>query len=145
MSDFSKAALDALVAQNLAQDTSRSAISAPAPEKRKGAPAWAQILNIAGPIADGLSTMHVMNQSGPMADGSGYVKGVEANPIYGKNPTAGKIMAVKGGQAALSALVSHFFPKIAKPLGVANGIVGGAAAGLNLHTANKIKKLRGID
>lgn len=142
MPDFNSKAIEALVAANLREDP--PAISAPAPE-RKRAPAWAQIMNIAGPLADGLSTVHAMNQSGPLPDGRGYVNVGEANPMYGKNATAGKVMAIKGGQAAISALVSHFFPKVAKPLGIANGVMGGVGVGINMKNANYAKKLRGID
>lgn len=144
MSDFLKSNLNDLVAESLRSSPAAAVVQQAEPAKKK-APLWAQLLNVAGPMADGLSTMHVMNQSGPMADGSGYVSGVESNPLYGKNATAGKVLGIKGGQAALSVLMSHFFPKIAKPLGIANGALGGLATGLNMNTANKIKKLRGTD
>lgn len=66
---------------------------------RRGAPWWPTALAIAGPLADGFSTMYAMRQSGPnarVAEGNGLF-----HKLFGSDVTAGEILAFKVAQAAL--------------------------------------------
>ena len=130
MPDLSKAALDALVASNLRE--SPPAISAPESEK-KGVSKWAQLAMLAGHGIDAGTTIHALNNGAE-----------EANPIYGKQPSAGKVLGIKAGSAALQALMQHFIgkksPGVANALGYGTGAALGAVGINNMINANKSNK-----
>ena len=130
MPDLSKAALDALVAANLRE--SPPTISAPADEK-KGVSKWAQLASIAGHGIDAGTTIHALNKGA-----------MEGNPLYGEQPSAGKVLGIKAGSAALQALMQHFIgkksPGVANALGYGTGIGLGAIGINNMINANKSNK-----
>lgn len=149
---FSKSNLDRLVQQSNQQyappqedfigPPDEGFNAGPAMPEPKRAGKWATLANIMGPLVDGASTMWAMNQSGP------NMQVAEGNGIFGKNPSAGKIMGIKAGQAALQGLLSHFArgdqgANGAKLSGIANAGVGTYAAinniraGLQAREANK--------
>ena len=153
-SPFSKAAMDRLVAQSLResppaieQQVENYGPEAPieveeyGPPARKHGPRMATLLNILAPLADGASTAWAMNQSGPNA------RIVESNPIYGKNPSAGKIMGIKASQAAIMGLLSHFGGGEGNGRGAAkvsagiNAATGGYATAMNIKNGLLVKKL----
>lgn len=136
-SPFSKASLDALVAQSLRE--SPPTISQPAePVRTKGGGKWAMMGNVLGPLADGISTKWAIDQSGP------NMQVRELNPLFGKNPSSNKILGIKAGQAAIQGLMSHFVgkksPMVAKILGAMNAGVGGAMAVKNVRNGLAAKK-----
>lgn len=95
---------------------------------------WATTLAIAGPLADGFSTVYALNQSGPnarVAEGNGFY-----HKLFGADVKAGEIMAFKVGQAALFGAIIHYASKApehrAKAIGVAI-----ATAGINFFVASQ--------
>lgn len=117
--------LDQLVAQELAKP--QAAISAPAP--KKGVSKWAQLASLAGHAADAGSTIHALNNGA-----------TEANPLYGKHPSPGKVLAIKGGSAAFQALLQHVLGK--KSPGTANAIGYGTGAALGGVAINNLLKAK---
>lgn len=123
-------ALQSLVAAQLQNSPPAEVREAPE-QPKKGASWWAHLANAGGAAADLGSTMYALKQPGLR----------EANPIYGDNPSMGKIMGAKAGTAALSALMMHFMPhKLANVMGVGSGLFQGGIAAHNLSEVNKIKK-----
>lgn len=84
-------------------------------------------------MADGLSTVHSISNGA-----------TEMNPIYGKHPSAARVMGTKGAAAALQMLIQHVLgkehPKAANILGYTTGGALGGVALHNLNQANKGKK-----
>lgn len=107
--------------------------------KEKKANKWATISAVAGPLADGLSTQWAMNQSGP------NVQIAEGNPIFGKNPSGGKILGIKALQAAISGLLTHYggktHPESANVFGFGTGAINGTAAAFNIKNGLHAKEL----
>jgi len=72
----------------------------------KPSPWWATTLAVAGPLADGMSTVYAINQSGP------HAKVMEGNTFYhklfGADVKGAEIMAFKVGQAALFGAIVHY-------------------------------------
>ena len=131
-SPFSKAALDSLVAAEL--NKPRVEVSAPAPPpEKKGVSKWAQLATLAGHAADAASTIHALRQPGLR----------EGNPIFGDNPSAGKIAGVKAGGAALQMLLQHYIgkraPKATNIIGFGTGAALGGLAAHNMIQANKAR------
>lgn len=129
---FSKSALDTLVADSIRENP--PAVSAPPPEaKKKGVSKWAQLATLGGHMADAGTTIHALNQGA-----------METNPLYGENPSAGKVLGMKGGTAALQMLLQHFLgkknPTAANVLGYGTGAAMGGVAGWNMAQANKMKR-----
>lgn len=126
---FDPKALEALVAMELKNNP--PAIEAPAPaDRKKGVSKWAQLATLGGHMADAGTTIHALN-SNPNA--------MESNPIYGKHPSAGKILGIKGGTAALQMLMQHMIgkssPKAANIMGVGTGAALGGVAASNFSKA----------
>ena len=123
------AALEALVAANLRE--SPPSISQPVEAPHKGVSKWAQLATLAGHGADAYSTIEALKN--PNA--------VEANPLYGQHPSAGKILGVKGGTAALQMLMQHYLgkksPGAANALGLGTGAILGGVAAHNLSLKDK--------
>lgn len=137
MSDlFSPQALAALVA---ASNPPAEVRQADVEAKPKKSPAWATLASVLGPLADGASTAWAMNQSGPNA------RIQERNPLYGSNPSAGKIMGIKAGQAALQGLLTHLIgkrsPTAAKIIGAGTGAIHGTVTGMNIKNGLKAREL----
>lgn len=137
MSDnpFLQADLERLVAAELAKPA--PAISAPAPEQRKGVSKWAQLAALTGHGADAASTVYALKQPG-MA---------EANPLYGSaNPSTGRVLGMKAGSAALSYLMQHLLgkksPGLANAIGYGTGIGMGGVAAHNMMQVQKARKMR---
>lgn len=128
------AALNAMVAAELAKPS--AGIEAPAPDApRKGVSKWAQLATLVGHGADAASTIHTLGAN-PNA--------VETNPLYGQYPSAGKILGIKGGEAAMQMLMQHVIgkshPGIANMLGYGTGIATGGIAAHNMSLAKKVNK-----
>ena len=101
-----------------------SAIAAEAQTVRdRGSPWWATSLAVAGPLADGVSTVYALRQPGT----------VEGNPFYarlfGSDVSSGQIMAVKIGQAAVMGVVVHQVGKRSRKAAIGLSLL---SAGLNL-------------
>jgi hypothetical protein len=101
------------------------------------APRWATTLAVAGPLADGLTTIYAIRQSGPNA------RVVEGNRLYyklfGADVKPAEIMAFKVGQAALMGSFVHFIGKRSQKAAIATAILHSAVnfyvASQNMRTA----------
>lgn len=144
-SPFSKEALNRLVAQQLAESPPAITQQLDQPYQPEGppwtprkGPKWATITNVLAPLTDGASTMWAMNQSGPNAQVN------EGNTIFGKNPSAGKIMGIKASQAAIQGILTHVarktHPNSARAIGIGSAIVGGIPTAMNIRTGLKAKE-----
>lgn len=106
-------------------------------------PWWATTLAVAGPIADGLSTVYAIRQSGPNA------RVIEGNGLYykmfGSDVKPGEIMAFKVAQAALMGTVVHFGGRHSREMAIGTAILQSGinffVASLNMRTAAKAKRL----
>jgi hypothetical protein len=105
-------------------------------------PWWATTLAVAGPIADGLSTMYALNQSGPAGrvyEGNGFYQ-----HLFGSNVRPGEIMAFKVTQAAVIGLATHFAPKDRRAQVIANVVMSGAiysvVTTMNMQAAAKARR-----
>jgi len=98
-------------------------------------PWWATTLAVAGPLADGLSTVHAIKQSGPKA------RVMEGNTFYhklfGADVKAGEIMAFKTAQAALMGLAVHYGGQTSRERAIGAALVQGA-----LHTVVSVLNMR---
>lgn len=102
-------------------------------QSQVGTPWWATTLAVAGPLADGASTVYAMRQPGV----------VEGNPVFyhlfGSDVTSGEIMAFKVGQAVLVGTVVHYAGKrnrkAAIGVAVATFAINAVAVGINLRAA----------
>jgi hypothetical protein len=107
------------------------------------APRWATMLAVAGPLADGLTTVYAIGQSGPNA------RVVEGNAFYyklfGADVKPAEIMAFKVGQAALMGSFVHFIGKRSHKAAIAAAILQSAAnffvASQNVRTARSAGRL----
>lgn len=128
MPQFDAKALNELVARELAKP--EAGVTAPAPERPKRISPWAQLATIAGHSADIGTTVHALKKGAK-----------EQNPIYGENPSLGKLVGIKAGGAALQVLLQQMLgkknPKIANALGYG---AGAAMAGLAAHNISQAKK-----
>lgn len=112
-----------------------------------GTPWWATTLAVAGPLADGLSTVYASRQSGP------YARVIEGNGFYGRvfgsDVTAGEIMAFKVGQAALFGAIVHYAGKqperrtAAIGVAIATAVINGYVTSLNIRTAHQAQRANG--
>lgn len=95
-------------------------------QEAKPSPWWATSLAVAGPLADGISTVYALKQSGPNA------RVMEGNAIYarlfGADVKAGEILAFKVGQAALFGAVVHYAGKKERKAAIGVAIL---TAGIN--------------
>lgn len=69
----------------------------------------------------------------------------ESNPVYGRDASLGKVLAVKAGETvALALLIRHFehtgHPKAARVLGYVGGIGGFIPAAINWHAGGKVRR-----
>lgn len=131
-SPFSQDALNELVAMELAKP--QATIEAPAPTPPKKVSKWAQIATAVGAGLDTGSTIYALNKPGVE----------ELNPIYGKHPSATKMIGIRGGLTALQMLAQDFLgkqsPKLANALGFGSGAVSTGAAIHNINAAKKASK-----
>ena len=103
-----------------------------APEKKSHTGMHASLGVMAGgQVADALTTIAALKRSGTE----------EGNPVYGRNPSAGKVLGIKAATMIPIALLLDRLhdkhPKLAK--GLALG-VGGLGAGVAMHNAQVGKK-----
>lgn len=118
-------------------------VASPAAGEPKAAPWWATTLAVAGPLADGLSTVYAIGQSGPQA------RVMEGNAFYhrlfGSDVKAGEIMAFKVAQAALMGAVVHHAGKRnragAISVAVLTAGVNFAVSALNVRVARHAQRL----
>lgn len=110
------------------------------------APWWATTLAVAGPLADGLTTVYAINQSGPNArvvEGNGFFQ-----KLFGADVKPGEIMAFKVGQAALWGAIVHYAGRTErKPaIGVAllTAGVNFFVASRNMRNASTAKRLNAV-
>lgn len=111
--------------------------------KPRNAPWWATTLAVAGPLADGLSTMYAIGQSGPRA------QVVEGNAFYSKlfgaNVKPGEIMAFKVAQAAFMGYVVHAGGRYSQEKAIATALLQSAVnffvASRNMRSAATAKRL----
>lgn len=108
-----------------------------------GTPWWATTLTVAGPLADGLSTVYAINQSGPNA------RVVEGNAFYhklfGDDVTGNEIMAFKIGQAALFGTIVHYAGKTNRKAAIGVAVLTFAinitVSAVNVRNAHHAKRL----
>lgn len=110
---------------------------------RLGTPWWATALAVAGPLADGLSTVYALRQSGPtvkVSEGNGFY-----HRLFGSNVKGGEILAFKVGQAALMGYSVHVTGKnsVKRAVGVAlvQSSINFFVASRNMKTASMAKRL----
>lgn len=110
---------------------------------RRGAPWWATTLAIAGPLADGLSTVYALGQSGPtvkVSEGNGFY-----HHLFGSDVKASEIMAFKVGQAALMGYAVHVGGRHSREGVIGSAIIQSAlhffVASRNMKTASMAKRL----
>jgi len=111
--------------------------------ERGGTPWWATTLAVAGPLADGLSTVYALRQSGP------NVKVREGNAFYhhlfGSDVKAREIMAFKVAQAALVGYAVHVGGRHSVEAVVGSAIIQSAihffVASQNMKNAALAKRL----
>lgn len=86
---------------------------------------------VIGGAADGLSTHHALKQPGLQ----------EGNPLYGKNPSGGRIGLIKGASAVSQLLLldrlAKTKPKLAKGIAIGMGVLQAGVAANNMRLANK--------
>lgn len=117
--------------------------SAATDAKRSGTPWWAMALTVAGPLADGLSTMYAIKQSGPVA------KVMEGNSFYhklfGADVKPGEIMAFKVAQAAVLGLAVHGAGKTSREKAIGSALILGGlqtfVSVMNMRAAETAKRL----
>ena len=130
---FDSRALDGLVANSLKE--SPPAISSPAPPaENKGTSKWAILASILGDSADAFSTVQALKHPNIR----------EANPLFGERPSAGKVIGLKAGAAALKALGEWGLGKMGHPtmgniLGYGSGAAMGGVAAQNMMQLEKAK------
>jgi hypothetical protein len=134
-----EAAVKASTEPGLATATAAESTADAAPS----APRWATALAIAGPLADGLTTVYAMRQSGPnvrVVEGNGFY-----NKLFGTDVKPAEIMAFKVGQAALMGSFVHFIGKRSHKAAIATAILQTAAnffvASQNVRTARTAGRL----
>lgn len=110
---------------------------------RRGTPWWPTALAIAGPLADGLSTVYAMRRSGPNArvvEGNGFY-----HKLFGANVKAREIMAFKVAQAAFMGYGVHVGGKHSLERAVGSAILQSAVnfwvASRNMKAASLAKRL----
>lgn len=96
------------------------------PDRKKGLSKWALAALIGGQGLDTASTAMFLNQG---------IK--ERNPVFGENPSLGRLLATKAGATAVIALLSKLLadkghPKIGNALAAGSGAVGAGAGIYNL-------------
>lgn len=109
------------------------------------APKWATMLAIAGPLADGLSTMYAMRQSGPharVAEGNGFY-----GKLFGSNVKGYEIMAFKVAQAAFFGYSTHVGGRKNMERAIGSAIMQSAinfwVTSRNMKNAAKARSLNG--
>ena len=111
----------------------------------KGTPWWATTLTVAGPLADGLSTIYAAHQSGPHAqviEGNGFYR-----TLFGADVTTNEIMAFKVGQAAVFGAIVHYAGKQPGGRGKAIAVslactaLNVAVTTMNVRTAQQAQRL----
>lgn len=138
--------VEAAVAASMAPGRVEAATSA-APESnsvtRRPAPRWATTLAVAGPLADGLTTVYAIRQSGPnvrVSEGNNFYY-----KLFGADVKPGEIMAFKAGQAALMGAMVHYAGKQSKKMAIGASIVSAAVnfwvSSQNVRAGNMASRL----
>ncbi|MDP2054398.1 MAG: hypothetical protein Q8N52_04375 [Acidobacteriota bacterium] len=98
---------------------------------------------MAGPLADGLSTVYALRQSGPMvkvSEGNGFY-----HHLFGSDVKAGEILAFKVGQAALMGYAVQVGGKHSREGVIGSAIIQSAlhffVASRNMKTASLARRL----
>lgn len=110
---------------------------------KAGTPWWATSLAVAGPLADGMSTVYAMSQSGPyaqIAEGNGFY-----HKLFGADVKPAEIMAFKVGQAALFGAVVHYAGKqnrkAAIGVAIATAAINFTVSAMNCRNGQHVKRL----
>ena len=110
---------------------------------KRRTPWWATTLAVAGPLADGLSTVYALRQSGPNArvsEGNGFYR-----HLFGSDVKAREIMAFKAAQAALAGYAVKVGGGYSLETVVGSAIIQSAihffAASQNMKNASLAKRL----
>lgn len=112
---------------------------------KTGTPWWATSLAVAGPLADGMTTVYAIHASGP------YARVAEGNPIFsklfGSDVTPGEIMAFKVGQAALMGTLVHYQGKSNRKAAIATAVITAGinftVSALNYRNGQRARRLNG--
>lgn len=114
-------------------------------QDEKPAPWWATTLAVAGPLADGVSTVYAMKQSGPHArviESNGFYRG-----LFGADVTSGEVMAFKVGQAALFGAIVHYAGKKDRKAAIGVAIltagINFTVSALNVRAAQQARRMNG--
>lgn len=105
----------------------------------EGTPWWATTLAVAGPLADGATTVYALRQPGVVEGNTFYYR------LFGSDVKAGEILAFKVGQAALFGAIVHAAGKQNRKAAIGVAVltfgINVAVSGWNMKQAQRAQQL----